>query len=128
MKTLKLFTLLLIITFNSGCFFLENVIPPEWYADNDQELINKIWISHLSSFNCETDFFCSLNDAENDLTAHGILTYGSKEGELNSKDCQSRKCMLYSVIINEKDLPKLSGTFWYYNFWLNTNRNHDYVN
>jgi hypothetical protein len=126
MKTLKLFTLFLIITFNSGCYFLENVIPPEWYAEEDtNDSLNNItpgknkypeyvWIFHVSGVECEVIYFKTLQAALNNLRALGIEIFDSYTSiNKNPIPCGYENGVSFYAKIKSKDLYLLNGSLWY---------------
>ena len=80
MKLLKtLFLILLTFTF-SGCYFLDYVIPEEYFADDQQSnaYTNFVWISYPADLQFEGRYFHSLEGAGNSLKNRGITVYDSK--------------------------------------------------
>ena len=82
MKLLKTLLLITIIFIFSGCYFLDYVIPEEYFADDGYKIEDRssyVWISHPADVECEGMFFHSLQGAENYLKNRGIRIYDSYE-------------------------------------------------
>ena len=80
MKTLKISLIILIALYFSSCYFLDNVIPEEYFAEDQQSdaYSNLIWISYPADLQFEGRYFHSLEGAGNSLKNRGITVYDSK--------------------------------------------------
>lgn len=80
MKTLRI-SLIILITFTfSSCYFLDNVIPEEYFTEDQQSeaYSNFLWISYPADLKFEGRYFHSLEGAGNSLENRGITVYDSK--------------------------------------------------
>jgi hypothetical protein len=109
-----------------GCFFMENVIPPEWYAqeDTNDSLSNNtleknkypeyVWVFHVSGVECEVIYFNTLQAALNNLRALGIeIFYSYTSINKNPIQCGFENGISFYAKIKSKDLFLLSGSFWH---------------
>ena len=80
MKTLKILILILITFTFSECYFLDYVIPEEYFAEDQQNdaYSNFVWISYPADLQFEGRYFHSLEGAGNSLKNRGITVYDSK--------------------------------------------------
>ena len=97
MKLLKTLFLIMVTFIFSGCYFLDYVIPEEYFAEEgyyyeeESQFDYKspyVWISHPVGIQCGGKYFISLEEAEEYLNNIGISTYDSYK----KKSSQRNKC------------------------------------
>ena len=117
MKAIKLLISALVITTFSSCYFLDYVIPEEYFADEPESYSYPyyVWISHPAGIQCEGLFFHSLAGAENFLKNRSISIYGSKTTQKpQEKICGYPTETWYYIKINKNDISLAVSEGWIY--------------
>ena len=120
MKLLKTLFLITATFIFSGCYFLDYVIPEEYFAveetveeDYSKIYTEYIWIIHSNNYN-------SLNNVVSSLESLGIIVYDIRKLGIAYKyefKNKSNRKVAYSAKIKSADLHKLLNTNWHY--WYN---------
>ena len=137
MKLLKTLFLIMVTFIFSGCYFLDYVIPEEYFADEanvDKNYYNSqnpeiyseyVWIIHIPKLSDNKNYFSSLTSAVNSLKKLGVTVFDAREYDIVHKNIninKSKKKVRYSAKIKSADLHKLLYTNW--QFWYNAKNNN----
>ena len=137
MKSLKILIIILISFTFSDCYFLDYVIPEEYFAEeanvgenyyNSQypEIYSEyVWIIHIPIQSDNKNYFSSLTNAINSLKKLGVTVFDAREYDIAHRNIninKSKKKVRYSAKIKSADLHKLLYTNW--QFWYNTKNNN----
>ncbi len=113
MKHIKIISLVLITMTFSSCYFLDYVIPEEYFAEEEPAKIYYIWISHPAVIQCEVRFYNSLEHAKESVGQYGIEVYDSKSNYfIKPTKCGTPTGTSYQLKIKYEDYKRLYGTGW----------------
>lgn len=113
MKLIKALFLITVTFIFSGCYFLDYVIPEEYFADEYEDNSSFMWLYHPAGIQCERTFFHSLQGAKNSLESRGVKIFDSKTILKPQRViCGNPTETFYYVKINGKDLNIAISCGW----------------